>query len=107
MVDKRDTPPLRDELRATLRARQELGEEMEEEVIESFLARLQRSIDERVDRRVADALRHNKRRASPSTGRIAVILVLSIPLVAIAGAFADLYGILVVAAVDLVLLLRS
>ena len=105
MTQVKDSPQWREELKATMRTRQELGEEMEDEVIESFLERLEASINDQVDARVA-ALAPKRRRSGLSTGRIAVVLCLSIPLFGIAGGIGDLYGILAVVALDLVLILK-
>ena len=66
-----------EELRVAVKARQELGVDHEDEVIESFLARVQDTIDARVEARVDEALRdlpEAPRFASPSIGRIAVVL---------------------------------
>lgn len=84
-----------EELEVVLKARQELGKDHEDEVIESFLSRVQESIDARVEARVNEALRGvptRPRLASPSNGRIRVVLgymvgclALSIPIAAVAG----------------------
>ena len=106
MTAERDSSEWRDELKATLGARGELGQEMEDEVIESFLRRLQSSIDEQVDARVTEALSH-RRRAGISVGRVAVVLCLSIPLIAIAGALGGTWGIAAVVALILVVLFKT
>ena len=101
---------LGDELKATLRTREELGEDLEEEIVDSFLTSVQGAIDDRVDARVAEALRgapKKRRFAGPSTGRIAVILCLSIPLTAIAGESAGSVGVLGMLALAAVLLLYT
>ena len=84
-----------EELRVAVKARQELGIDHEDEVIESFLARVQDTIDARVETRVNEALRGvptRPRFASPSNGRIRVVigytagcLALSIPIAALVG----------------------
>lgn len=109
MTTQQNSSEWRDELKATVRTRQELGEGMEEEVIESFLQRLQGSIDRRVDARVAEALAQQRSRGShhPPPWRIALVLSLSIPLVAVAGSLGGLFGILIVAAFALVLIFKS
>ncbi len=93
----------RDELKSTLLTRKELGEDMEDEVIESFLARMQRAIDEQVEARVnaASGAGRGGRSYNVKTGRLAIVLCLSIPLLAIAGT----PGILAFVALILVLLL--
>ena len=93
---QQDTPAdVEEELEVALKARQELGKDHEDEVIESFLSRVQESIDARVEARVNEALRGvptRPRLASPSNGRIRVVLgymvgclALSIPIAAVAG----------------------
>ncbi len=87
-----------EELRVAVKARQELGLDHEDEVIESFLARVQDTIDARVEVRVSEELRNlpsRPRFASPSNGRIrvvigytAVCLALSIPISAVLGEIA-------------------
>ena len=109
MTMQQDSSEWRDELKATVRTRQELGEEMEEEVIESFLQRLQGSIDQHVDARVTEVLAQQRSRKShhPPAWRIALVLGLSIPLVAVAGLSGGFFGILIVAAFALVLIFKS
>ena len=96
----------RDELKATLAARRELGEEMEDEVVESFLGRLESAIDEQVEARVAEHLRGRggPRRQKATTGRIAVVLALSIPLMGIAGGLGGTVGIVAMVGLALVLI---
>ena len=87
-----------EELRVAVKARQELGIDHEDEVIESFLARVQGTIDARVEARVNEEVRSlpaRPRFASPSNGRIRVVigytaacLALSIPIAAILGEIA-------------------
>ena len=87
-----------EELRVAVKARQELGLDHEDEVIESFLARVQDTIDARVEARVDEELQSlptRPRFASPSNGRIrvvigytAVCLGLSIPIAAVLGEIA-------------------
>ncbi len=87
-----------EELRVAVKARQELGLDHEDEVIESFLERVQDTIDARVEARVEEELRalpSGPRFASPSNGRIrvvigytAVCLGLSIPISAVLGEIA-------------------
>ena len=89
-----------EELRVAVKARQELGVDHEDEVIESFLARVQDTIDARVEARVDEELRSlpaRPRFASPSNGRIRVVigytaacLALSIPIAAVLGEIAVL-----------------
>ena len=66
-----------EELRVAVKARQELGIDHEDEVIESFLSRVQDTIDARVEARVDEELRSlptRPRFASPSNGRIGIVL---------------------------------
>ncbi len=89
-----------EELRVAVKARQELGVDHEDEVIESFLARVQDTIDARVETRVNEEMRNlptRPRFASPSNGRIKVVigytaacLALSIPIAAVLGEIAVL-----------------
>ena len=89
-----------EELRVAVKARQELGVDHEDEVIESFLARVQGTIDARVEARVNEEVRGlpaRPRFASPSNGRIKVVigytaacLALSIPIAAVLGEIAVL-----------------
>ena len=104
-----------EELRVAVRARQELGIDHEDEVIESFLSRVQDTIDARVEARVNEELRDlptRPRFASPSNGRIkvvigytAVCLALSIPIAGVVGelAFVAIAGSIVVGGVMLIL----
>ena len=104
-----------EELRLAVKARQELGLDHEDEVIESFLARVQDRIDARVEARVDEELRSQSTRprfASPSNGRIRVVigytaacLGLSIPIAAMLGEIAVVVvlGSIVVGGVMLIL----
>ena len=104
-----------EELRVAIKARQELGTDHEDEVIESFLSRVQDTIDARVEARVNEELRGlptRPRFASPSNGRIKVVigytaacLGLSIPIASIVGelAFVAIAGSIVVGGVMLIL----
>ena len=104
-----------EELRVAVKARQELGLDHEDEVIESFLARVQDRIDARVEARVDEELRSQSTRpriASPSNGRIRVVigytaacLGLSIPIAAMLGEIAVVVvlGSIVVGGVMLIL----
>ena len=92
MASQPDAGELRDELKAHLRARQELSEEMEDEVVESFLGKIEESINQRVEERVDEALGRRKR-FRIGGAYIPVVLCLSIPLVAIAGALARGLGV--------------
>ena len=104
-----------EELSVAVKARQELGIDHEDEVIESFLARVQDTIDARVEARVSEELRGlpaGPRFASPSNGRIrvvigytAVCLALSIPISALLGEIAVVvvFGSIVLGGVMLIL----
>ena len=109
------TADVEDELRVALKARQELGIDHEDEVIESFLARVQDTIDARVEARVNEELRGlptRPRFASPSNGRIKIVigytaacLALSIPIAAMLGEIAVvvIFGSIVLGGVMLIL----
>ena len=105
-----------EELKVALDARKELGVELEDEVIESFLSRVQDTIDARVDARVSEVLRDvptRRRLASPSSGRIAVVLgfitgslFMGVPLADMAGSLVALVAVVtssVLAAATLIL----
>ena len=104
-----------EELRVAVKARQELGIDHEDEVIESFLARVQDTIDARVEARVDEELRSlptRPRFASPSNGRIRIVigytaacLALSIPIAAVLGEIAVIvvFGSIVLGGVMLIL----
>ena len=104
-----------EELRVAVKARQELGLDHEDEVIESFLARVQDTIDARVEARVDEELRGLPSRpgfASPSNGRIRIVigytaacLALSIPIAAVLGEIAVvvIFGSIVLGGVMLLL----
>lgn len=104
-----------EELRVAVKARQELGLDHEDEVIESFLDRVQDTIDARVEARVREELRSlpaRPRFASPSNGRIKMVigytaacLGLSIPIAAMLGEIAVIVvlGSIVVGGVLLIL----
>ena len=98
MRQQETSADVEEELRVAVKARQELGVDHEDEVIESFLSRVQDTIDARVEARVNDELRSlpsRPRFASPSNGRIRVVigytaasLALSIPIAAVLGEIA-------------------
>ncbi|MYB49482.1 MAG: hypothetical protein F4X72_09525 [Dehalococcoidia bacterium] len=115
MREQETSVDVEEELRVAVKARQELGIDHEDEVIESFLARVQGTIDARVEARVDEELRGlptRPRFASPSNGRIkvvigytAVCLALSIPIASVVGelAFVAIAGSIVVGGVMLIL----
>ena len=100
MPQQETSVDVEEELRVAVKARQELGIDHEDEVIESFLARVQGTIDARVEARVDEEMRSlptRPRFASPSNGRIKVVigytaacLALSIPIAAVLGEIAVL-----------------
>ena len=100
MREQETSVDVEEELRVAVKARQELGIDHEDEVIESFLARVQDTIDARVEARVNEEMRNlptRPRFASPSNGRIRVVigytaacLALSIPIAAVLGEIAVL-----------------
>ena len=97
-----------EELRVALDARKEL----EDEVIESFLSRVQDTIDASVEARVSE-VPTRRRLASPSSGRIAVVLgfitaflFMGVPLADMAGSLVALVAVVtssVLAAATLIL----
>ena len=109
------TADVEDELRVAIKARQELGIDHEDEVIESFMSRVQDTIDARVEARVNEELRGlptRPRFASPSNGRIKIVigytaacLALSIPIAAMLGEIAVvvIFGSIVLGGVMLIL----
>lgn len=109
------TTDVEDELRVAIKARQELGIDHEDEVIESFMSRVQDTIDARVEARVNEELRGlptRPRFASPSNGRIKIVigytaacLALSIPIAAMLGEIAVvvIFGSIVLGGVMLIL----
>ena len=115
MPQQETSVDVEEELRVAVKARQELGIEHEDEVIESFLSRVQDTIDARVEARVNEEVRSlpaRPRFASPSNGRIKVVigytaasLALSIPIASILGEIAVvvIVGSLVVGGVMLIL----
>ena len=84
----------REELHAAIEARRELGSEMEPAVIDAFVER----IEQRLAERSADRDRALKRRHNHQKEMVLGAMALSIPLIAIAGNFAGLAGILAVCA---------
>ena len=79
----------RDELRATLEARRELGEEFEPELVERFAQQLERRLEERAGKPV-------RTERGPETGVSIVSLLVSIPMLGIAGGTAGLAGVIAV-----------
>jgi hypothetical protein len=82
---------LRSELESTLAARRELGAELEPQLVESFLDRVEQHLEER-SRTQAPAPRDR----GQELGLAIVSLVLSIPLIAIAGERAGTLGVALV-----------
>jgi hypothetical protein len=89
---------LREELLAVLQARQELSHTEEQHLVEMFLRRLDIEIDARIDRRVGDRLAGMPapRRTRSPTAAVVLMLLIAIPLTAIAGAAAGIGGIAIV-----------
>src|SRR5215831_7890404 len=88
----------RHELEATLAAREEMGEELEPQLVDRFADRIEQEIDRRASEKAA-----RQRQPLPSDAHNAPMiplvlgsLGLSIPLIAIAGAFAGLAGVIAV-----------
>ncbi|MCX4823611.1 hypothetical protein OG883_27795 [Streptomyces sp. NBC_01142] len=107
-MEARD-PELKKELDATLHARRELGEEYDSALVESFLEKVEQRLDGTVDRRVRRQLAEQQmvvargsrppRSAESNFGERfgfgIISLILAVPLSAIAGANADLPGLIV------------
>lgn len=91
-----DRKKLRDELLAVTAARRELGPEDESYLIDGFLSRLDDEIDNRVDARIETKMAAiRKRRGSFEPWVVPAGIGAAIPVVAIAGASAGGFGILV------------
>lgn len=91
-----DRDKLRDELLAVTAARRELSPDDESYLIDGFLTRLDTEIDNRVDARIEAKLRSASRRSgSFQPWVVPAGIGAAIPVVAIAGAFAGGFGILV------------
>lgn len=93
----------RDELAAALATRRELGAELDPEIAESFLARIEQGIDPRVNERLRQggvglgrAVKGGRARTNQAVGVALGSMALGIPLSGIAGATAQLPGIIVV-----------
>ncbi len=82
---------LRSELESTLAARRELGAELEPQLVESFLDRVEQHLEERA--RVQTPVPRDR---GQELGLAIVSLVLSIPLIAIAGERAGALGVALV-----------
>ena len=94
MVDEGDAPIPREELEVAAAARRELTHEHEGEVIDAFLDKVGDAIDARVDARVAE----DTSDTGYDYGAIGVALGsvgMGIPLTAVAGSEAGLFGVLV------------
>ena len=88
----------RHELEATLAAREEIGEELEPQLVDRFADRIEAEIDRRAKEQAA---RQRPRSPGPHHNAPMIPLALgslgiSIPLIAIAGAFAGLAGVVAV-----------
>jgi len=101
MVEQREQSGLSDadvrgQLRAHLDALKDAGPGWEDPMVDAFLSRIESRLDQIVERRVQEGLRAQRGWHQRSTTRLAVCLSLAIPLLAIAGGFAGLNGVLVV-----------
>lgn len=91
-----DREKLRDELLAVTAARRELSPDDESYLIDGFLTRLDTEIDNRVDARIEAKLQSMPKRAGAFQPWVVPAGIgAGIPIVAIAGAFAGGFGILV------------
>lgn len=84
------------QLRGHLAALREMGPEWQDPLVEAFLSRVEQRVDERVDRRVQERLSAMPALRSRSTSRLAISLAFAVPLMAIAGGFAGLTGVVLV-----------
>src|SRR5688572_1755330 len=92
--NRRVSEPLipRDELRASLEARRELGPEFDDELVEAFASRIEQRLQGRPQPARAQRSREHE------TAIAIVSMGVAIPLIAIAGNFAGLAGIVAVCA---------
>jgi hypothetical protein len=92
--NRRVSEPLipRDELRASLEARRELGPEFDDELVEAFASRIEQRLQGRPQPARAQRSRDHE------TAIAIVSMGVAIPLIAIAGNFAGLAGIVAVCA---------
>ena len=84
----------RDELQAAIEARKELGSDSELALVDSFVERIERRLAERTE----ESERSLKRRRDHQKEMVLGAMGISIPLLAIAAAFAGLAGVIVVCA---------
>ena len=87
------------DLKAAVHTQRELGSDMEDYVLEAFLARIEQRVDARVAKQTGSKKAGKPKRAVVSQNPMRVAggtLLLSIPLVAIAGDVAQAKGIIVV-----------
>jgi hypothetical protein len=82
----------REELQAAIEARRELGADMEPAVIDSFVERIERRLTERS----AENERALKRRRDHQREMILGAMGISVPLIALAGIFTGLAGVIAV-----------
>jgi hypothetical protein len=82
----------REELQAAIEARRELGADMEPAVIDSFVERIERRLTERS----AESERALKRRRDHQREMILGAMGISVPLLALAGIFTGLAGVIAV-----------
>jgi hypothetical protein len=93
----------RDELRATIEARKELGEDMEPALVDSFVDRIEKELAVRQRESEQSLRRKRKHQQEMVLGSMAI----SIPLLAVAGAFTGLAGVIVVCAALVVIAVVS
>ncbi len=84
----------RDELRATIEARKELGDESEGALVEAFVDRIEKELSKRQRESEQSLRRKREHQKEMVLGGMA----LAIPLIAVAGAFTGLAGVIVVCA---------
>jgi len=85
---------LKEELLSTIQARRELGPAYEADLVESFVDRVDVELTRRIDERVASRRRGRDGRFTRGQRYALATLILGTPVVAVAGATADLEGIL-------------
>jgi len=93
VTDAGPIPP--DELEVTVHARRDLAAEHEPELIASFLDRVGGAIDARVDERLAEQEDAGSDWVDPGIGVALGSVALGIPVTAVAGAQAELPGVIV------------
>jgi len=96
MTSGGDPPVTRQEVEALLEARRQLGPSYDAALVESFAERVERAVTERVDATLAERTRDRRQQSELEGHRFALAIVslgTGIPITAVAGAFAELPGV--------------